>query len=543
MKTTARLHITTTAPAAQRGKASPLPQSPSPRDGAPRRPLKFGIWDLEFFWDLGFGIWNLRAKRALGFLRPTPLATLALLAAPFPATPAPAEPAPGARPNILLLLSDDHSVPDLGCYGNTSLTTPNIDAFAAQSMRFTHMFTAAPQCVPSRASLLTGISPVAARMTRFTSPLPPDVVTLPELLKNEAGYYTGVCRRSHHLDTFNIGPVTNALLKKHDLLTFGRRLDFTNVDNRRQNTRAIVREFLDKVPKGRPWFLWFNFNDPHQPWNADPSRIDKSKIKLPAELPDLPAVRSDLARHYACIERMDEEFQWVLDILKQRGLDENTLVIFMGDNGYSMPRGKGMLHDPGLRVPLIVRWPGRTRPNTVSDALLSGEDLAPTLLAAAGVPVPARMTGRSFAPLLQGKPYSPNKYIFATRGTHGKRPLTEAISAVTFDCSRAVRSARYKLIYNATPHMPLQPPDAVVASEPCWREIIAAHKAGTLGEPYETLYFKQRPIMEFYDLQADPRELNNLSGNPEYAPIETAHRHALIEKMLLDYDYLPLPEE
>jgi arylsulfatase A-like enzyme len=107
------------------------------------------------------------------------------------------------QPNILLIRSDDHSAPFLGCYGGPIIRTPNLDRFASEGVRFTRMFTAAPQCIPSRAAMLTGRSPVAARISRFNSPLPRDVVTLPELLREKAGYFTGICRRNFHLD----GPV------------------------------------------------------------------------------------------------------------------------------------------------------------------------------------------------------------------------------------------------------------------------------------------------------------------------------------------------
>src|SRR5512137_2742792 len=104
------------------------------------------------------------------------------------------------KPNILFLLSDDHSYPYLGCYGNKDVRTPNLDRFAAQGMRFDRMFVSCPQCVPSRAALMTGRSPVAVRMVRFTSPLPTEVPALPDLLRDKAGYFTGIAGRHYHLE-------------------------------------------------------------------------------------------------------------------------------------------------------------------------------------------------------------------------------------------------------------------------------------------------------------------------------------------------------
>jgi arylsulfatase A-like enzyme len=473
-----------------------------------------------------------------------PLTLLATGATILGVTAAPQQP-----PNILLIFSDDHGFPDLGCYGNASTHTPNLDRFASEGARLNAMFTAAPQCVPSRAALLTGLSPVAARMARFSSPLPRDVVTLPELLRGEAGYHTGICRRYFHLDGHSPrrkSPFFEEAYERLKLRTFAERVDYLDNNSKREHTAGQVETFLNGVPDGKPWFLWVNFHDPHDPWddNEYSARVDRDKIKLPACLPDLPGVRHDLARHYGEISRADEEFKIITDILKKRGLCDNTIIVFMGDNGNSVIRGKGTLFDDGLRVPLLVRWPGKIKPGTTSGALLSGEDLTPTLLDAAGVAVPAHMTGRSFLPLLTGLPCTPREYIHAERGPHGYAPVTETTRTNDFDLARCVRSERYKLIYNATPWIPYLPCMDLIEKDPGWNEILAAHAAGTLGEPFERLYFsKHRPIYELYDLESDPAELNNVAGNPEYAAVEKQLRHAMIEKMLITFDFLPLPAE
>ncbi len=159
-------------------------------------------------------------KVLLPFLVGLALALSAPGAAGAP-TPAP------ARPNILFLLSDDHSYPFLGCYGDPNVRTPALDRLAAEGMKFHRFFTAAPQCVPSRAALLTGRSPVAARITRFSSPLARDEITFPEVLREKAGYFVGVCGRSYHLDGSgqNSGATVRSLLEKHGLITFEQRFD------------------------------------------------------------------------------------------------------------------------------------------------------------------------------------------------------------------------------------------------------------------------------------------------------------------------------
>ena len=451
------------------------------------------------------------------------------------------------RPNILFILSDDHTAAHLGCYGDSTVKTPNLDRFAGEGIRFTKMFTVAPQCVPSRAGYMTGRSAVSVRMTRFNSPLPREIVTLPEVLRKEAGYFTGICRRSFHLDgpgPNRMGPVTKEVYEENLLMTFDDRVDFLDRNSPRAQTKAKVTEFLEKVPGGKPWFFWVNFNDPHHPWDKDAidPPYDPASIKLPPHLPDLPGVRSDLAAYYAEIARADEEFQIVLDAVKSKGGLENTLVIFAGDNGHAFPHGKGSLYDPGLNVPLLMRWAGTIKPGQVSDVLVSGEDIAPTCLEAAGVTPPATMTGRRLLPLLKGEKFTPRKIVFAERGVHGTSNFTEKTRSSGYDLARCARDGRYKYIYNCTPWMPYSPVDS--AGGPGWKQMVAAHDAGTLAAPLDKTYFTSpRPIFELYDLETDPGELNNLAGKPEFKEAEARLRHALIEKMILDWDYLPLPSE
>ena len=448
----------------------------------------------------------------------------------------------GNPPNILFCLSYDHTAAVLGAYGNPVVRTPNFDRFAQEGMRFDRAFTTAPQCVPSRVSMMTGHSPVAVRMGRFNSPLPADIVTLPEILRRR-GYFTGICRRNFHLDgPVGPGPLMKAAFDKYDMVTFDKRVDYLDRGSPRGQTTARVNEFLDMTPKGRPFFLWVGFNDPHHPWdqNAVPQPPEPAKIPLPAHLPDLPGVREELARYYGEVERVDGEFQSVLDILRRRGLEKNTLVVFMGDNGMAFPHGKGSLYDPGLNVPFIVRWPGVVKPGTSTSELFSGEDLTPTLLEAAGAAVPIHMTGQSVLKLLRGEEYTGREHVFGWRLQHGRSTFNEKTRANGFDLSRCVRSKSHKLIYNCTPYQVYSPVDS--ANGPGWKQMMAAHEAGKLPPAIERAYFTHpRPVFELFDLERDPSELENLAGRPAQAKVERALKEALYERMIRDYDFLPLP--
>jgi N-sulfoglucosamine sulfohydrolase len=442
--------------------------------------------------------------------------------------------AQNTRPNVLLVLSDDHSVPHVGAYGNNDIKTPNLDRFAKEGMRFNRAYVAAPQCVPSRAALMTGRSPVAIQMTRFSAPLGLEYKTWLELLRAQ-GWFTGVAGRNYHLDGSQLPPESQVVFDKYELKTFTRRLDYVKTGN------ALVqyREFLDAVPKGKPFALQLCSNDPHRPLdaNAIPQPHDPAKIKLPAHYPDTPAVRADFARYYDEIARFDAFFGEVLAELSKRGLAENTIVVFMGDNGASQFRGKGTLYEFGVHVPLLARWPGKLKAGAVTDELISGEDLAPTFLEACGQKPLPEMTGRSFLKLLRGESYTGRQYVFSERGAHGSGLPT---GTSPFDLGRVVIGRRYKLIYNVLWQLPYQPVD--FAGDAMWKELQQMNREGKLSAEMARLYFSPtRPMFELFDLESDPSEFKNLIDSPEHAAIALELKAALQEWMILQRDYAPLP--
>ncbi len=443
-----------------------------------------------------------------------------------------------ARPNVLLVLTDDHSAAHVGAYSNPDIKTPSLDAFAKEGMRFERMYVTAPQCVPSRASLMTGRSPVALQMTRFSAPLSIEYKTWLELLRG-SGYFTGVAGRSYHLDSSQrLPPESQVVFDKHRLKTCERRLDFVKVGGAPAQALAQYREFLD-LAKGKPFALQLCSSDPHRELdaNAIAAPHDPNKIKLPAHYPDTPGVRADFARYYDEIARFDAFFAEALAELDKRGLARNTIVVFAGDNGASQFRGKGTLYEYGVRVPLIVRWPGKVKAGAVSKELISGEDLAPTFLEACGLKPLPEMTGRSFLKLLRGEPHTGRRYVFAERGAHGSGLPN---GTAPFDLGRVVIGQRYKLIYNALWQLPYQPVDFKGAA--FWKELQQMHKDGKLPAEMSRLYFSPtRPMFELFDLEADPSEFKNLINSPEHAGVARELKAALQEWMIMERDYLPLP--
>jgi arylsulfatase A-like enzyme len=442
-----------------------------------------------------------------------------------------------ATPNIVFILSDDHSVPYLGCYGNPDMITPNLDKLALEGIRYNRAYTTAPQCVLSRAAIMTGRSTLDIRMTRFSAALHRDIVSFPELLRN-AGYFTGLCGRNFHLDGYERKPEEEEkVFIKYNLRTFKDRVDYLNIGWDGETIYRQFVEFLDSVPKEKPFFIQVGYSDPHRVFTAKDFEPDPQKITVPESMPDTKLLRKDLAAHIGEINRCDHDLGRVLDELDKRGLAENTLVVFMGDNGAALLRGKGTLYECGLNVPLIARWSGHIKPGLVNNELISGEDIALTFLEVAGAKKDGEMTGKSFVNSFQNQNFKGHEYVFAVRGSHAS---SLPVNSASFDLGRVIIGERFKLIYNAIWQIPYEPVD--FKGQAFWKELTEMNKEGILDEKFSKAFFQsERPMFEVYDLQNDPFEFNNLAGKQKITETENELKAKLLEWMVLNQDYLPLP--
>lgn len=452
------------------------------------------------------------------------------------------------KPNILLILSDDHSFPHAGCYGDANVLkyniTPNLDSFAKEGIRFTRAYATAPQCAPSRTSIFTSCSPVSIDVSRFGEPARKEVPFFTDVLRDN-GYWVGLDGRNHHLDgaVESKNPMVNEVLTKEGMKNLEQRFDHVDRFNTKGGNFPKVPDrfntVLSEVPKNKPFFLYFGFNQPHRSFGEGYEEINPDNLVLPPDFPDLPEVRKDYARYLSDVRDMDQCMGYVLKVLAERKLDKNTIVVFIGDNGESLLRGKGTLAGRGIHVPLIIRWPGVVQGNVSSSALVSGEDIGPTLLEALGLHFKNEVSGISFLNILQGKPaINERKYVFAERGFHAG-PLTRTDG---LDLSRSVTSSQYHFVFNALPKQEFAQVDMVKTL--AWEELLQSHSENKLGALYNRLYFyKERPIFELYDLNKDPFELNNIAGQKEYIEIEKTLRNEMEAKMLKDHDFLPLPSD
>ncbi len=369
------------------------------------------------------------------------------------------------RANLLFVLGDDHAGYVLGADGNRQAATPNLDRLASEGTRFAHAYCNSPVCTPSRQSMFTGQLPHSAGVTRLPTPLAEDKPTLAKQL-SKAGYRTAVVGKMHFNRPTRPGlhgiddpmleqevskawnaagvrrPPEAGMRTKPQWRPFkdpariwlnAEKLPFPRYDEEMRGTflaRQAERYIADH--RDQPFALWVSFAEPHSPFDfpiEDSGRFNPSKFEVPAVGPEdrgqIPLIFRELSRedkqgiiaaYYTSTCFLDRNIGRVLDALKRNGLEENTLVVYLGDNGYSLGQHgrfeKHCSYEPAIRCPLLMRWPGRIRRGVVTD-LVEFVDVAPSLLDLLGAePLPVQH-GRSLRRYLEGrKPAAPRDHIF-----------------------------------------------------------------------------------------------------------------------------------
>jgi arylsulfatase A-like enzyme len=452
-----------------------------------------------------------------------------------------------SRPNVLLLVAEDLS-PRLGAYGDAVAHTPNLDRLAEEGVRFERAFATAGVCAPSRAGIILGVPQnrfgaghMRAPQGGYVAVPPPDWKAFPELLR-AAGYWTANSGKTDYQLSTRLGGAWGG--------------PFTIWDRDGGLGEGFVSDDLalwaGRAP-GQPFFAYLTLGGTHESqiwptwqlgerafhWLLLPMRVrnharwehrtDPARVAVPPYYPDTPVVRADLARHYDNIAAMDALVGETLAALERDGLAGSTLVVFTSDHGDGLPRAKRWLYDSGIRVPLVVRWPGHLAAGTVSEELVSLLDLAPTFLSLAGAPVPAQLEGR----VLVGPARAPApEVVFAARDRMDE----------SSDTVRAARDARFAYVRNLHPELPYQLPNAFGAELPSWRELARLHAEGALTEAQALWFREQRPPEELYDTAADPHQLHDLAADPRHAADLVRLRAALDAWLARAPDLGLLPE-
>jgi len=453
------------------------------------------------------------------------------------ASPARGEQDEPRRPNLVLILADDLGAEDCGAFGHPTIRTPNLDRLAAEGLRFDRAMLTCSSCSPSRSSLITGRYPHSTDAEELHWPLPAEQVTFVEKLR-DAGYWTAAAGKWHLgnavKDRFDV--VREANPRGYQLAAAAGeaqdddpgRLAFEGPGAAQAGCDQWV-PVLRERPKDRPFFLWLAALDPHRDYQpgAIPEPHRPEDAVVPPYLPDTPEVRADLAQYYDEIARLDHFVGAVLDELERQGVAEETVVLFLSDNGRPFPRCKTTVYDSGIRTPLIVRWPGRVPAGGACTSLVSAVDIAPTLLEIAGVEPLATAQGRSFAAVLEDPTRTTRAHAFAEHNWHDYAAF-----------QRAVRSERFKYIRSEDADLSLSPPADAVRS-PTYQAMRRLRDAGGLTPEQAACFLAPRPVEELYDLESDPHELHNLADDPQHAAVLAELRAALDDWRLETDDLSP----
>lgn len=407
-----------------------------------------------------------------------------------------------SRPNILILMSDNHSWNHMGSYGDPVVKTPNIDRLAQQGVRFTNAFCDAPSCTPARAAMLTGQHIWRLEEgANLWGTLPSKFQVYTNMLE-DAGYLVGHEGKGWGPGNYQAG---------------GRER------NPAGDKYESFIEFYKKRKKGQPFHYWFSSRNPHRPYDRPEVQspketgIDLASIKVPPYLPDNDIVRRDIADYYAEVQDFDKEVGSIIQLLKEMGEIENTVIIVCSDNGWQMPRGLANLYEFGTKIPMIIAMPERGAGRIVSD-FISLNDLAPTFLELAEVPIPKEMTAKSLVHILKSEK---NLMIEPERDfmvTARERHAFVREGGAGFG-GRSIITNDFLYIRNYEPEQwPAGDPplygdvDAHMLHYPSPTKmymLMNREKEG-VRELFD-LAFGKRPAEELYDLRKDPYQMNNIA--------------------------------
>jgi arylsulfatase A-like enzyme len=392
----------------------------------------------------------------------------------------------------------------LGCYDQPTVQSPNLDALAADGIRFAQAFCTAPSCSPSRAALYTGRYPHSNGVQGLTHgnfgwDLHPEERHLGQVLK-DAGYRTTLIGANHEVRHVEDEP-TARRIGMDELIRPRRGVDIADA--------ALAR--LERFAQAKqPFYLQLGFNEPHRlsaQERSEPDYMgfigdyvepdDERGIGIPPWLRDTPGTRAEVAELQGAVRYVDQQIGRVFEALRRLELEDDTLVVFMPDHGIALPRSKCSLYGPGIEVALIVRWPGRGwTGGRLQQELISNVDVFPTILEALGLPVPANVQGRSFRALMDDAPYEPREHIFGEMTYHDY-----------YDPRRCIRTARHNLIVNFTAAPAFMNPSQ------SWRPRSDTIVPARHPEAYH-------PVVELFDLTVDPNEQVDLAGRPEHATVQ-----------------------
>lgn len=405
------------------------------------------------------------------------------------------------RPNFVFINADDLTHTDLSVYGGQA-DTPNFERLAAEGMRFTRCFQAAPMCSPTRHNLYTGIHPVKSGA-----------------YPNHTFAKKGTRSIVHHLRPHGYRVALSG--KRH--ISPPEVFPFEYSGGKNPEMKAIEKLFVESKAAGTPFCLFACSNEPHTPWDkGDPGRYPVDEIELPPYFVDTPETREAMSRYLAEITYYDGQVGRILDLLAEHDLEENTVVLLSSEQGSSMPFAKWTLYDAGVQTALIVRWPGRVKAGSTTGAIVDYVDVVPTLLDIAGVEPVGPLDGKSFLPVLRGESGAHKDYSFSLMTTRGINNGSDSYGI------RSVRSATHRLIINLTPDTEFT---NACTNSPEFLSWVRRAENGRKRAAALVRRYRYRPAVELYDVADGWHGWKNLADSPEHAGIRSDLEARLMEWM------------
>lgn len=412
------------------------------------------------------------------------------------------------RPNFLILFADDISPSHLGCYGSPNPgTSPNIDRLAKEGIRFDNMFVTAATCAPTRAELYTGLFPERNGVFRNHRPAITGTRSVAHYL-SDLGYRVGLAGKKH------FGP--DSVYPFEYLKGFCPQAAQANPP---ADDWTQVRQFLSRDPK-EPFCLFICSIHAHAPWDAgDSSRWKPEELELSPNLADTETTRQHYREFLAEVRMFDDQVGKAEQLLEELGLEENTIVIVLDENGTGMPGGKWSAFDWGVRSGCVMKWPASYKASFSTDALAQYCDILPTMIEAAGGTVPESLDGKSLLPLIEGKTDKHRRYAFFMHNNRDDRLKDPHFSL------RAATDGRYKLIWNLTPGNMYATQNingldyGDVNRGSSATKIYGSWLEAAKSDPHVNDLLRRiryYPEIQLFDLQEDPWELHDIAGQPEH---------------------------
>jgi N-sulfoglucosamine sulfohydrolase len=295
------------------------------------------------------------------------------------------------QPNVVIIMADDLDSRQLSCYGGKNIKTTHIDKLAGEGMKFNQMIASEAMCVPTRASLFTGLYPMRHGSFQNHKRVYNSIKSVCHYL-GDLGYKVALTGKDHSTKPASVFPFR--FIKGFEPNCVSATDDYTLDD---------IREFITNQSSS-PFCLFIMSINPHMPWTmGDPSEFNADQLQLPPHWVDTKEIRTQYCKFLAEVRRLDNQVGDIMQLLKETGQEKNTIFIFLGEQGPQLPGGKWNLWDYGQKSSMIVRWPGVVKPGTASDAIVQYEDITPTLCAIAGGKAPDSLDGKNFLPVLLGQ--------------------------------------------------------------------------------------------------------------------------------------------